>query len=160
MKDKILGELKPVLKTIADMQFFTYKKIKNIENSFLKIKDKWPKRSINNTSDNILEIAGFDDNWEIDKLTSINNMPEVDDLTNFGIGSKTENKKNSINNIGVKNIIPINHKQKPKKNERSILNNLLPKDTVVDMSELENKLKKDANFSNKKFLKKNMFNDP
>jgi hypothetical protein len=89
MKDQILIELKPILKLITDMQFFTYKKIKNIENSFGKIKNFHAENNFfNKTIEDISELTvpNLDyDSSEVGKLARLSNMPEVDDLSNFVI---------------------------------------------------------------------------
>ncbi len=35
----VLSEFKPILKTIGDLQYFTYNKIKNLEDSYKKIRE-------------------------------------------------------------------------------------------------------------------------
>ena len=150
MKDKILNELKPILKTIADMQFFTYKKIKNMENSFSKIRDLHQVNLLpNRTNDNNdFNFANFDEeSTEVEKLSKLSKMPEVDDLSNFGVEDNNKNNKNGKTKNKSEN--SLNNKIKYSKSNRKNFNK-------IEQEEKD----EDEKFKNTNNLKKERFNDP
>ena len=112
MKGQILIELKPILKLITDMQFLTYKKIKNLENSYGKIKNFHAENnSFNKTIEDIseLNVPNLDyDSSEVGKLSRLSNMPEVDDLSNFGIEDRKSVSKSKEENFSKNNKVKYN----------------------------------------------------
>lgn len=154
MKVSILSELKPILKTIADMQFFTYKKIKNLENSFGKIKEFQQRNYINNkTIEDIteLKIPGLEDEMtEVGKLAKLSIMPEVDDLSNFGIEDNKSVSKGINNKTKEKeDLVAVNNKVKYNRNIRK------PSKTIKDF-----KNENTQNEEHKKVFKNDKYNDP
>ena len=103
MKEKILNEIKPILKKIADMEFFTYSKIKVLETSFNEIKElgyKKNEQSIFNEeiyeNKNDKEIVKKNKKlYTIENLEKIKLRPEIDDLSTF-IDKDTNLKKEII----------------------------------------------------------------
>lgn len=180
MKEKILSEIRPVLKTIGDMEFYTYKKIKNIEESFSKIKksehDYWKK-----VDENLVNEREREKNSEIynDNDEEHNNNENENDIDNA-------NEKNENYNLNHTNIIQ--NYSKNKKGKKKNLRNAAAGEPDVEVDDLrnfsnekkkenDNKIKKtnieklmdteiekskilNANFANKNNLEKISYIDP